>query len=155
MGWGSLQLSRYQYSYTRYTYGLYISSALRRLKEDWRRAARAYREAIALRPYEPVAYFNLGGALQPAYTWRPRSGIEAMGATRGVGGLGKSHGMGLLHADARGVRRGGKPSGGATMGPRRFGEGAEAVPDHVELTGCGLMCVGGLLVRFLERKGKF
>ena len=32
-------------------------------KEDWRRAASAYREAIALRPDEPVAYFNLGAAL--------------------------------------------------------------------------------------------
>ena len=32
-------------------------------KQDWRRAARAFREAIALRPDEPVAYFNLGGAL--------------------------------------------------------------------------------------------
>ena len=32
-------------------------------KDDWRRAARAYREAIALRPDEPTAYFNLGAAL--------------------------------------------------------------------------------------------
>ena len=32
-------------------------------KEDWRRAARANREAIALGPEEPVAYFNLGNAL--------------------------------------------------------------------------------------------
>ena len=32
-------------------------------KQDWRRAARAFREAIALRPDEPAAYFNLGGAL--------------------------------------------------------------------------------------------
>ena len=32
-------------------------------KEDWRRAARAYREAIALRPDRPEAYFNLGAAL--------------------------------------------------------------------------------------------
>ena len=32
-------------------------------KEDFRREAKAYREAIALRPDEPVAYFNLGGAL--------------------------------------------------------------------------------------------
>eukprot|EP00964_Phaeocystis_antarctica_P010323 scaffold5670_cov54-Phaeocystis_antarctica.AAC.2 len=32
-------------------------------KEDWRRAARAYREAIALRPDRPTAYFNLGAAL--------------------------------------------------------------------------------------------
>jgi tetratricopeptide (TPR) repeat protein len=32
-------------------------------KEDTRRAARAYREAIALRPDRPLAYFNLGGAL--------------------------------------------------------------------------------------------
>eukprot|EP00964_Phaeocystis_antarctica_P114803 scaffold78748_cov72-Phaeocystis_antarctica.AAC.4 len=32
-------------------------------KEDWRRAARAFREAIALRPDKPAAYFNLGAAL--------------------------------------------------------------------------------------------
>jgi tetratricopeptide (TPR) repeat protein len=33
-------------------------------KEDTRRAARAFREAIALRPDVPVAYHNLGAALQ-------------------------------------------------------------------------------------------
>eukprot|EP00964_Phaeocystis_antarctica_P130170 scaffold94049_cov67-Phaeocystis_antarctica.AAC.1 len=32
-------------------------------KEDWRRAARTFREAIALRPGRPTAYFNLGAAL--------------------------------------------------------------------------------------------
>ena len=32
-------------------------------QEDWRRAARSCREAIALRPDEPAAYYNLGGAL--------------------------------------------------------------------------------------------
>ena len=32
-------------------------------KEDCRKAAKAYREAIALRPNEPVAYYNLGNAL--------------------------------------------------------------------------------------------
>ena len=32
-------------------------------KEDWRKAARACREAIALRPDKPVPYFNLGVAL--------------------------------------------------------------------------------------------
>eukprot|EP00964_Phaeocystis_antarctica_P158808 scaffold129674_cov66-Phaeocystis_antarctica.AAC.2 len=32
-------------------------------KEDWRRAGKACREAIALRPNEPEAYFNLGGWL--------------------------------------------------------------------------------------------
>ena len=32
-------------------------------KQDTRRAARAFREAIALRPDEPDAYFNLGAAL--------------------------------------------------------------------------------------------
>ena len=32
-------------------------------KEDWRRAARACREAIALRPDEPCVYFNLGSVL--------------------------------------------------------------------------------------------
>ena len=32
-------------------------------KEDWRRSARTFREAIALRPDEPVAYYNLGAVL--------------------------------------------------------------------------------------------
>ena len=32
-------------------------------KEDCRRAAKAFREAIALRPDEPIAYYNLGTAL--------------------------------------------------------------------------------------------
>eukprot|EP00964_Phaeocystis_antarctica_P006603 scaffold3577_cov63-Phaeocystis_antarctica.AAC.2 len=32
-------------------------------QQDTRRAARAYREAIALRPDEPTAYYNLGAAL--------------------------------------------------------------------------------------------
>jgi len=32
-------------------------------KEDWRKAGKAYREAIALKPDEPLAYFNLGAAL--------------------------------------------------------------------------------------------
>ena len=31
--------------------------------QDWRKAARTYREAIALRPDNPLAYFNLGAAL--------------------------------------------------------------------------------------------
>ena len=32
-------------------------------KEDWRSAGKAYREAIALTPDEPTAYFNLGSVL--------------------------------------------------------------------------------------------
>jgi len=32
-------------------------------QQDWRRAARAFREAIALRPDNPDAYYNLGAAL--------------------------------------------------------------------------------------------
>jgi len=41
-----------------------LAEGLRHLsKHDTRRAARTYREAIALRPDEPWAYFNLGGAL--------------------------------------------------------------------------------------------
>eukprot|EP00964_Phaeocystis_antarctica_P156304 scaffold125893_cov36-Phaeocystis_antarctica.AAC.1 len=32
-------------------------------QQDWRRAARAYREAIVLRPNRPAAYYNLGNAL--------------------------------------------------------------------------------------------
>ena len=44
-------------------------------KEDWRRAARAYREAITLRPDKPLAYFNLGNTLS-------RSGHGAEAARR-------------------------------------------------------------------------
>eukprot|EP00964_Phaeocystis_antarctica_P108466 scaffold73051_cov62-Phaeocystis_antarctica.AAC.4 len=33
-------------------------------QQDWRRAARAYREPIALRPDAPAAYYNLGNALK-------------------------------------------------------------------------------------------
>ena len=41
-----------------------IAEGLRYLaNDDYRRAARANREAIALRPDEPVAYYNLGAAL--------------------------------------------------------------------------------------------
>eukprot|EP00964_Phaeocystis_antarctica_P108413 scaffold73021_cov61-Phaeocystis_antarctica.AAC.3 len=32
-------------------------------KDDWRRAGKAYREAIALKPDKPTAYYNLGEAL--------------------------------------------------------------------------------------------
>ena len=45
-------------------YAELVADGLRYLaKDDTRRAARACREAIALRPDEPVAYFNLGAAL--------------------------------------------------------------------------------------------
>jgi len=43
--------------------GLLAEGARYLSKEDTRRAARAYREAIALRPDEAVAYANLGSAL--------------------------------------------------------------------------------------------
>ena len=43
--------------------GLTAEGARYASKEDWRRAAKAYREAIALRPDEPLAYYNLGAAL--------------------------------------------------------------------------------------------
>eukprot|EP00964_Phaeocystis_antarctica_P127200 scaffold90855_cov69-Phaeocystis_antarctica.AAC.7 len=42
---------------------LMAEAARYRSQQDWRRAARAYREAIALRPNKPAAYFNLGNAL--------------------------------------------------------------------------------------------
>ena len=42
---------------------LLAEGARYRSKEDWRRAARALREAIALRPDEPEAYYNLGASL--------------------------------------------------------------------------------------------
>eukprot|EP00964_Phaeocystis_antarctica_P005803 scaffold3170_cov54-Phaeocystis_antarctica.AAC.7 len=41
-----------------------VADGLRYLsKQDFRRAARAFREAIALRPDRPTAYYNLGAAL--------------------------------------------------------------------------------------------
>ena len=41
-----------------------LAEGVRYLSEqDWRRAARSCREAIALRPDEPGAYYNLGAAL--------------------------------------------------------------------------------------------
>ena len=41
-------------------------------KKDWRKAGKAYREAIASRPDEPVAYFNLGNVL-----WNSGHDVEA------------------------------------------------------------------------------
>ena len=46
------------------TYGELLAKGMRYAsKQDPRREAKAYREAIALRPDKPVAYFNLGAAL--------------------------------------------------------------------------------------------
>ena len=42
---------------------LVAKGARYRSKDDWRRSARALRDAIALRPDRPQAYFNLGAAL--------------------------------------------------------------------------------------------
>eukprot|EP00964_Phaeocystis_antarctica_P160486 scaffold132110_cov51-Phaeocystis_antarctica.AAC.1 len=42
---------------------LLADGARYRSKEDWRRAARALREAIALKPDRPEAYYNLGAVL--------------------------------------------------------------------------------------------
>ena len=84
-------------------------------KEDYRKAARANREAIGLRPEkpdEPAAYFILGNALNA-------SGHKVEAAQRfleakeryPVGSKGWARatlGNGLQHAEARGVRRGGQ-----------------------------------------------
>ena len=44
-------------------YKLMAAGARHASKEDWRRAARAYREAIALKPDDPTPYINLGNML--------------------------------------------------------------------------------------------
>ena len=96
-------------------------------KEDYRKAARANREAIGLRPEkpdEPAAYFNLGNALNA-------SGHKVEAAQRfleakeryPVGSKGWARatlGNGLQHAEARGVRRGGQ----AGVVERRGAQGA-------------------------------
>ena len=96
-------------------------------QEDWRRAARTFREAIALRPDRPAAYFNLGAALDA-------SGHEVEAAQRYleakerhlVGSEYCGHrprqryGSGLRHATAERVRRGGQ----AGVVERRGAQGA-------------------------------
>jgi len=63
-------------------------------QQDWRRAARAFREAIALRPDRPAAYYNLGAALNNSGHF-----VERQGALRGgLVGLGRGHGIGLASA---------------------------------------------------------
>ena len=49
-------------------------------QRDWRRAARAYREAIPLRPDEPTAYYNLGAVLSNSghYVEAAQRSLEAM-----------------------------------------------------------------------------
>ena len=49
-------------------------------KDDWRRAARTSREATALKPDEPEAYFNLGAALNNSghYVEAAQRYLEAM-----------------------------------------------------------------------------
>ena len=47
------------------TYDELVAEGIRyQCKEDWRRSGRTYREAIALRPGEPTAYFNLACTLR-------------------------------------------------------------------------------------------
>jgi len=60
----------------------YASRAAFRDAMDWRRAARALCEAIALRPDEPMAYFNLGSVLSS-------SGHEAESAQRFLDAMGR------------------------------------------------------------------
>ena len=92
-------------------------------QQDTRRAARAFREAIALRPD------RARGVLQPRCSARQlgarRGGRAAVprgqGALPGgLGGLGRGHGSGLRHAEAGGVRRGGQ----AGVVERRGAQGA-------------------------------
>eukprot|EP00964_Phaeocystis_antarctica_P064123 scaffold38549_cov65-Phaeocystis_antarctica.AAC.1 len=56
---------------------LLADGALYASQQDWRRAGRACREAIALRPDKPTAYFNLGNALND-------SGYDVQAAQRYV-----------------------------------------------------------------------
>ena len=60
----------------------YASRAAFREAMDWHRAARALCEAIALRPEEPMAYFNLGTVLAS-------SGHEAESAQRFLEAMGR------------------------------------------------------------------
>ena len=96
-------------------------------KDDWRRAARAAREAIALSPDMP------NRVLQPRCSAQQLGVLRGGGAavpwgqgalSGGLAGLGTGHYNGLQLADARGVRRGGQAGrGGTTRGSRRCRRG--------------------------------
>ena len=85
---------------------LLADGALYLSKEDTRRAARTYREAIALRPDEPVAYFNLGAALgnsgHHVEGWRPHSGTSR---PRSAIRWARRTGQRPLHVPSTGCRR--------------------------------------------------
>ena len=75
-------------------------------QQDTRRAARTYREAIALRLDEPVAYFNLGAALgnsgHHVEGWRPHSGTSR---PRSAIRWARRTGQRPLHVPSTGCRR--------------------------------------------------
>ena len=116
--------------------GLLAEGMRYKSQQDWRRAARAYREAIALRPDDPAAYFNLGNALNvsghnvEAAQRLPRGQGALSG---GLGALGTGHGIGLHHADAEGVRRGGQAGVVERRGAQgAVGEGVEGVTERYD-----------------------
>ena len=117
-------------------------------KEDFRREAKAYREAIALKPDEPGAYLNLGAALTSSGHYveaaqryleaKERYAVGSSGWAEATADafcrllqkecaevakpewLGRGHGRCLLQAATEGVRRGGQ----AGVVERRGAQGA-------------------------------
>jgi len=77
---------------------------------DWRRSARAAREAIALRPDRPDAYFNLGAGLANSghYVEAAQRYLDQGARAGGLGDVGTGRGTGLQHAHTGGLRRGGQ-----------------------------------------------
>ena len=95
-------------------------------KEDWRKAGKAYREAIALRPDEPMAYYNLGAALYNSghYVEAAQRYLEArerlpVGSERWAVATARPSNM--LHR--RSAPRWPSRSGGTTRGSRRCRRG--------------------------------
>eukprot|EP00964_Phaeocystis_antarctica_P113388 scaffold77428_cov57-Phaeocystis_antarctica.AAC.1 len=102
-------------------------------KQDWRKAGKAYREAIALRPDRPTTYYNLGATLSASGHRGGRAAVpRGQGALRGgLGALGTSHGSGLRQAAAGGVRRGGQAGVVERRGAQgAVGEGCEGVAER-------------------------
>eukprot|EP00964_Phaeocystis_antarctica_P145934 scaffold112089_cov63-Phaeocystis_antarctica.AAC.3 len=103
--------------------GLLAEGARYASKDDWRRAAKAFREVIALRPDEPYActkpWYNAQqlGALRGGRTAVPRCQGALSGGLRG---LGTGHISGLRHAEDEGVQRRGQ----AGVVERRGAQGA-------------------------------
>ena len=95
-------------------------------KQDWRKAGKAIREAIALRPDEPAAYYNLGAVLADSghFVESAQRYLQAKGAIRWARGTGqRPRQVPSICCGWRSAPRWPSQSGGTTRGSRRCRRG--------------------------------